>query len=149
MNYQQEKINIDSSRVLRMGSFGFLFYGPCQYYWYGMLDRMFPLKTGDHFLAKVLYPKLNLLLAVQKLCSFYWSSCILFIPTLGAGRVCLFQFRLLQFTLLTVGSSQSACTWPSGCNGCFFMDTCSTESSWLDSSEGAKWPSANLVYRYD
>ncbi len=43
----------DAVRGLRMGTFGLLFYGPYQHYWYSALERQFPHKTAQNFLAKV------------------------------------------------------------------------------------------------
>ena len=40
-------------RTLRMFGFGLLFYGPYQYWWYGMLARTFPGKGVPAFLSKV------------------------------------------------------------------------------------------------
>lgn len=39
-------------RAARMGGFGLVLYGPGQHWWYGLLDRQFPLKQTPHFLAK-------------------------------------------------------------------------------------------------
>ncbi|GMH39084.1 hypothetical protein BSKO_06982 [Bryopsis sp. KO-2023] len=46
--------DFDIIRSGRMASFGLLFYGPFQHYWYGLLGWQFPLKTTSHFLTKVL-----------------------------------------------------------------------------------------------
>lgn len=43
----------DPSRTLRMLGYGLAWYGPCQYYWYNLLDWMMPVKTTGSFLAKV------------------------------------------------------------------------------------------------
>ncbi|KXZ55548.1 hypothetical protein GPECTOR_2g1097 [Gonium pectorale] len=43
----------DPLRTLRMGGYGFLWYGPCQYYWYNLLDWLMPIKTTTNFLSKV------------------------------------------------------------------------------------------------
>lgn len=43
----------DAARALRMGSFGLLFYGPYQHYWYRALDRAFPARTLQNFASKV------------------------------------------------------------------------------------------------
>lgn len=36
-----------------MGSFGLVFYGPYQHYWYKALESFFPMKNAAHFLTKV------------------------------------------------------------------------------------------------
>lgn len=36
-----------------MGTFGLFFYGPYQHWWYGLLNRRWPLRTASHFLTKV------------------------------------------------------------------------------------------------
>lgn len=36
-----------------MGTFGLFFYGPYQYWWYGLLNQQWPLKSTSHFLTKV------------------------------------------------------------------------------------------------
>lgn len=43
----------DAARAARMGSFGLLFYGPYQFFWYRALDRAFPGRALANFLAKV------------------------------------------------------------------------------------------------
>lgn len=43
----------DCARAGRMGSFGLLFYGPYQHYWYNALDKGFPAKTVRNFISKV------------------------------------------------------------------------------------------------
>lgn len=52
---QDEKgTGYDPYRASRMLSFGFLFYGPLQHFWYGFLDRQFNRKTYlPHFASKV------------------------------------------------------------------------------------------------
>lgn len=40
-------------RSARMGTFGLFFYGPYQHWWYGLLNRRWPLRTASHFLTKV------------------------------------------------------------------------------------------------
>ncbi|GAX77904.1 hypothetical protein CEUSTIGMA_g5346.t1 [Chlamydomonas eustigma] len=40
-------------RTLRMFGFGLCWYGPYQYYWYNLLDWVFPTKTLANFLSKV------------------------------------------------------------------------------------------------
>ncbi|RMZ57705.1 hypothetical protein APUTEX25_001905 [Auxenochlorella protothecoides] len=44
---------IDWPRSVRIASFGFLLYGPYQYWWYGALARSFPTRSLPHFLSKV------------------------------------------------------------------------------------------------
>ena len=36
-----------------MGTFGLMFYGPYQHWWYSLLNQRWPLKTSSHFLTKV------------------------------------------------------------------------------------------------
>ena len=36
-----------------MGTFGLLFYGPFQHWWYGLLNQQWPLKVVSHFATKV------------------------------------------------------------------------------------------------
>lgn len=43
----------DAARALRMGSFGLLFYGPYQHFWYRALDRALPGRTIRSFASKV------------------------------------------------------------------------------------------------
>ena len=43
----------DAARAARMGSFGLVFYGPYQHYWYAALDRAFNAKTTKNFAIKV------------------------------------------------------------------------------------------------
>lgn len=43
----------DAARAARMGSFGLVFYGPYQHYWYAALDRAFNAKTTRNFVIKV------------------------------------------------------------------------------------------------
>ncbi|KAG2451313.1 hypothetical protein HYH02_003919 [Chlamydomonas schloesseri] len=43
----------DPMRTLRMFGYGFTWYGPCQYYWYNLLDFLMPVKTTANFLSKV------------------------------------------------------------------------------------------------
>ena len=43
----------DSVRAARMGGYGFCFYGPYQYFWYGLLDKYFPTRSLPHFGTKV------------------------------------------------------------------------------------------------
>lgn len=40
-------------RSARMGTFGLLFYGPFQHWWYGLLNQQWPLKVVSHFATKV------------------------------------------------------------------------------------------------
>ncbi|KAL6777680.1 CGL67 [Auxenochlorella protothecoides x Auxenochlorella symbiontica] len=44
---------IDWPRSVRIASFGFLLYGPYQYWWYGALAKSFPTRSLPHFLSKV------------------------------------------------------------------------------------------------
>lgn len=50
----------DAARAARMGTFGLLFYGPYQYFWYGALDRAFPGRTLLNFATKVTLNQLAL-----------------------------------------------------------------------------------------
>ncbi|PNH12235.1 Protein sym-1 [Tetrabaena socialis] len=43
----------DPSRTGRMFGYGFSWYGPCQYYWYNLLDFLLPFKSTASFLTKV------------------------------------------------------------------------------------------------
>jgi protein Mpv17 len=43
----------DVARAARMGTFGLLFYGPYQYWWYGLLARTFPGTSIPMFATKV------------------------------------------------------------------------------------------------
>lgn len=43
----------DWERASRIGSFGFLIYGPYQYWWYRALAKAFPTTSLPHFAAKV------------------------------------------------------------------------------------------------
>ncbi|GLC40747.1 hypothetical protein PLESTB_000026700 [Pleodorina starrii] len=43
----------DPLRTARMFGYGFSWYGPCQYYWYNLLDWLMPVKTTATFLSKV------------------------------------------------------------------------------------------------
>ncbi|GFR48879.1 hypothetical protein Agub_g10821 [Astrephomene gubernaculifera] len=43
----------DPMRTLRMLGYGFLWYGPCQFYWYNLLEYMLPIKNTANFLTKV------------------------------------------------------------------------------------------------
>lgn len=43
----------DWKRAARIGSFGFLIYGPYQYWWYRALAKAFPSRSIPHFAAKV------------------------------------------------------------------------------------------------
>jgi protein Mpv17 len=43
----------DAARAARMGSFGLVFYGPYQHYWYAALDKAFNAKTTRNFAIKV------------------------------------------------------------------------------------------------
>ena len=44
----------DPWRTARMFSFGLLWYGPYQYYWYNALEFLLPVKTVLTFLTKVI-----------------------------------------------------------------------------------------------
>ena len=46
--------SIDLKRAACMGSFGLLFYGPYQHWWYGLLGSRWPSKSTSDFLIKVL-----------------------------------------------------------------------------------------------
>ncbi|KAK8939222.1 hypothetical protein KSP39_PZI011584 [Platanthera zijinensis] len=46
--------NLDWLRSLRMTSYGFLFYGPCSYAWYQLLDKFMPKQTFITLLKKVI-----------------------------------------------------------------------------------------------
>lgn len=50
---QDELNHIDAARALRMGSFGLLFYGPYQHWWYKLLGQQWPSRSTSHFLTKV------------------------------------------------------------------------------------------------
>ena len=50
-----ELTNAQLDRTVRMGGFGFFFYGPFQHYWYQALAARFPGKTAASFLTKVSY----------------------------------------------------------------------------------------------
>ncbi|KAL4420179.1 hypothetical protein ABPG77_008315 [Micractinium sp. CCAP 211/92] len=50
---QGSEAGYDVARAARMGSFGLLFYGPYQFFWYRALDRAFPGRALANFLAKV------------------------------------------------------------------------------------------------
>eukprot|EP00775_Hariotina_reticulata_P011773 gene11773-11918_t len=50
----------DPVRTLRMFGFGFVFYGPYQYYWYNLLDHLMPIKNTPNFLSKVALNQLAL-----------------------------------------------------------------------------------------
>eukprot|EP00891_Asterochloris_glomerata_P008952 jgi/Astpho2/8952/e_gw1.00133.284.1_t len=39
-----------------MGSYGLLFYGPYQHWWYSLLGRNFPQQSTAHFLSKPISP---------------------------------------------------------------------------------------------
>ena len=43
----------DFVRALRMGSYGFLLYGPASHFWYQFLDRSLPAKSFQNLLIKV------------------------------------------------------------------------------------------------
>ncbi|GIL52574.1 hypothetical protein Vafri_8399, partial [Volvox africanus] len=43
----------DPVRTARMFGYGFSWYGPCQYYWYNLLDWLMPVKNTTNFLSKV------------------------------------------------------------------------------------------------
>lgn len=43
----------DPYRTLRMFGFGACWYGPCQYYWYNLLEWLMPIKNTPNFLCKV------------------------------------------------------------------------------------------------
>jgi protein Mpv17 len=43
----------DPLRTFRMFGFGFVFYGPYQYYWYNLLEYLMPIKNTPNFVAKV------------------------------------------------------------------------------------------------
>lgn len=43
----------DPVRAARMGSYGFVFYGPYQHYWYNALDNFFKSKTVQNYATKV------------------------------------------------------------------------------------------------
>ena len=45
--------SLDLPRAARMGLFGLLFYGPYQFWWYGLLDRSFPGRSTQAFASKV------------------------------------------------------------------------------------------------
>jgi len=45
--------SIDLKRAACMGSFGFMFYGPYQHWWYGLLGSRWPSKSTSDFLIKV------------------------------------------------------------------------------------------------
>jgi protein Mpv17 len=45
-------------RTLRMFGFGFVWYGPYQYYWYNLLDWSMPVKSTASFLSKVAWTRL-------------------------------------------------------------------------------------------
>ncbi len=36
-----------------MFGYGFAWYGPCQFYWYNLLDWLMPVKNTTNFLSKV------------------------------------------------------------------------------------------------
>eukprot|EP00894_Picocystis_sp_ML_P004569 jgi/Pico_ML_1/55086/g836.t1 len=56
-----------------MGTFGFFFYGPYQHYWYGYLDRLFPVKKKvSHFVSKVVLNQI-VLAPVVLLVVFSWN----------------------------------------------------------------------------
>lgn len=43
----------DATRTIRMFGYGFAWYGPCQFYWYNLLDWLMPVKNTTNFLSKV------------------------------------------------------------------------------------------------
>ena len=45
--------HVELQRTLRMGGFGFLFYGPFQHFWYAALAQRFPGVSTVNFLSKV------------------------------------------------------------------------------------------------
>ncbi|KAL3142914.1 hypothetical protein ABBQ38_003201 [Trebouxia sp. C0009 RCD-2024] len=54
--YSKQTGSADSlkwNRSARMGTFGLLFYGPYQHWWYSLLNQRWPLRTSTHFLTKV------------------------------------------------------------------------------------------------
>lgn len=50
---QSARQSYDVARAARMGTFGLLFYGPYQNWWYGLLARSFPGATVPMFATKV------------------------------------------------------------------------------------------------
>ncbi|PSC75706.1 PXMP2 4 family 4 [Micractinium conductrix] len=57
---EQTGAGYDAARAARMGSFGLLFYGPYQYFWYRALDRSFPGRSLVNFASKVTLNQLAL-----------------------------------------------------------------------------------------
>ena len=53
MNRDGGAASYDPARAARMGTFGLLFYGPYQHYWYRALERAMPVRSVPNFLAKV------------------------------------------------------------------------------------------------
>lgn len=49
---QEARAGYDVARAARMGTFGLLFYGPYQHWWYGLLARTFPGATPAMFATK-------------------------------------------------------------------------------------------------
>jgi len=69
----EKKDGFDRARACRMGTFGFFFYGPYQHYWYGFLDRLFPVKKKvSHFVSKVVLNQI-VLAPVVLLVVFSWN----------------------------------------------------------------------------
>ena len=90
-------IPYDAVRAARMGTFGLLFYGPYQHYWYRALDRAMPVRNAQNFIAKVAANQLSLApivitaafawnLALQVQIKDFETKCKRdFVPTLNTG----------------------------------------------------------------
>jgi protein Mpv17 len=65
----------DPSRTARMFGFGFLLYGPLQFYWYNLLDWLMPLRSVPNFITKVTANQL-VLAPITLSTVFTWNLCL-------------------------------------------------------------------------
>lgn len=86
-------------RALRMGSYGFLLYGPGSYVWYQYLDRWMPKQTAQNVLTKVILNQIVLgpsVIAVVFAWNNLWQGKLAELPNKyrkDALRTLLFGFR--------------------------------------------------------
>jgi hypothetical protein len=45
--------SFDPLRTIRMFGYGLCWYGPCQFYWYNLLEHVMPVKNTANFISKV------------------------------------------------------------------------------------------------
>ena len=85
--------DIDLVRTARMAGFGFLFYGPLQHRWYGLLASKFPGSSTPNFLSKVTCPLPVWICLAMGLAAVYkevgnaGALSAAFVPSHGGGKL--------------------------------------------------------------